>query len=168
MKKVGRKMLLTPALQTRICKLLSQGSAIKSACIICGVGERTFYDWRAKGKAGEEPFGRFFSAVTRARETHKAKLIQIVMDAAHQDARHAEWLLERQFPSEFARTEPREKIVIERPPPVPPPEPQTTPRKTEKWFTPKGTGVPLDKKALDYLDRLRRAESRPRGENGAA
>ena len=32
MKKVGGKMLLTPALQTRICNLLSQGSAIKSAC----------------------------------------------------------------------------------------------------------------------------------------
>jgi len=40
--------------------------------------------------------------VTRAREGHKAKLIQVVMEAAHQDARHAEWLLERQFPAEFA------------------------------------------------------------------
>jgi hypothetical protein len=50
--------------------------------------------------------------VTRAREGHKAKLIQVVMEAAHQDARHAERLLERQFPAEFGRTEPR-TIVIE-------------------------------------------------------
>jgi hypothetical protein len=89
------------------------------------------------------------------------------MEAAHQDARHAEWLLERQFPGEFARTEPREKIVIERPPAVPPPEPQTTPRKTEEWFTPKSTGIPFDKKALDYLATLRCAESQP-PENGAS
>jgi hypothetical protein len=163
----GRDTLLSPALQKRICELLAQGTAIKSACIICGIGERTFYDWRDKGRTGKEPFARFFAAVTRAREAHKAKLIRIVMEAAHQDARHAEWLLERQFPNEFARTEPREKIVIERPSPPPSPQTATTARETVKWFTPKSTGIPLDKEALDYLDRLRRAESQPPVQNGA-
>ena len=38
---------------------------------------------------------------SRAREQHKANLIAVVREAAHKDARHAEWLLERQFPHEF-------------------------------------------------------------------
>jgi hypothetical protein len=40
--------------------------------------------------------------VTRTRAQYQQKLIEIVMRAAHEDARHAEWLLERQFPHEFA------------------------------------------------------------------
>jgi hypothetical protein len=116
MSKTGRPSILDHKLQTKICRLLAQGSAIRSACIVCGVSERVFYDWQARGKAGEEPFADFFCAVTRARETHKAKLIQIVLEAAHKDARHAEWLLERQFAAEFARSEPR-TMLVERPVP---------------------------------------------------
>ena len=39
----------------------------------------------------------------RVRESStRQNLIAAVRKAAHQDARHAEWLLERQFPHEFA------------------------------------------------------------------
>src|SRR5439155_22647273 len=97
----GRKSLLNAALSKRLCRLLAQGSAIKSACVMCGIGERTYHDWNDRGQKGEQPFARFFSAATRARETHKANLIKVVLAAADKDARHAEWLLERQFPDEF-------------------------------------------------------------------
>jgi hypothetical protein len=166
MKRCGRRSILNQKLQRRICGLLSEGSAIKSACIICGIGERTYYDWRGKGSAGEEPFATFFSAVTRAREAHKANLIERIVAAAKADWKAASWLLERQFPNEFARSEPR-TILIERLPPVPSPEPETRPGKPERWFTPKSTGIPLDKKALDYLATLRRTESQPLPQNGA-
>jgi hypothetical protein len=98
----GRKTRLNRALTTRICALLAKGSSIKSACILCNVGERTYFDWQERGKTGEQPYETFFFAATRAREQHKARLIAVVMEAAHKDARHAEWLLERQFPREFA------------------------------------------------------------------
>jgi hypothetical protein len=62
----------------------------------------TYFDWQKRGKAGEQPYETFFFAVTRAREQHRATLIAIVLEAAHKDARHAEWLPERQFPHEFA------------------------------------------------------------------
>jgi hypothetical protein len=88
MKTRGRKTLLNPALTKRICKLLAEGSAIKSACILCDVGERTYYDWQDRGQNGEEPYATWFVAVTRAREQHKARLIAVVMEAAHKDARH--------------------------------------------------------------------------------
>jgi hypothetical protein len=117
--KRGRPTLLNAKLRKQICGLLAKGSSIKSATIVCGVGERTFHDWMERGENGEEPFASFFSAATRARERHKANLIAVVMEAAHKDARHAEWLLERQFPGEFAPLDRR---------PVPPPiEPQPVP-----------------------------------------
>jgi hypothetical protein len=151
MKKLGRKILLTPALQTRICKLLSHGSAIKSACIVCGVSERVFYNWRDRGKAGEEPFACFFSAVTRARERHKANLIERVVAAAKADWKAASWLLERQFASEFARSEPR-TIVVERQ--TPPPLPLQTPEvRTETRWTKEE--IPFSKAQLKYLSDLR-------------
>jgi transposase len=162
----GRPTLLTAALKNRICGLLRDGCNIKTACNICGVGERTYYDWRGKGNAGEEPFAKFFSAVTRAREAHKANLVRRIVAAAKADWKAASWLLERQFPNEFARSEPR-TILIERLPPVPSPEPETRPGKLERWFTPKSIGIPLDKKALDYLDTLRCVESQPLPRNGA-
>jgi hypothetical protein len=152
----GRATLLTPPLQKKICALLAQGSAIKSACIVAaGLGERTYHDWNQRGKNGEEPFATFFSAATRAREQHKARLIQVVMQAAHKDARHAEWLLERQFPAEFARNEAR-AIIVERPPvPVSPPKPPL-PQTTTYWTT-TGHEIPFTKDQLKYISQLRAA-----------
>jgi hypothetical protein len=114
MSKPGRRSILNQKLQKRVCSLLADGSAIRSACLICGIGERTFFDWQTRGKADEEPYARFFSAVTRARERHKANLIQRIVAAAKADWKAASWLLERQFAGEFGRSEPR-TVVIERP-----------------------------------------------------
>jgi len=105
--KRGRKTILNAALTKRICALLAKGSSIKSGCILCGIGERTYFDWQERGKAGEEPYATFFAAATRAREQHKQRLIEVVMKAVDRDAKHAEWLLERQFPREFAPFERR-------------------------------------------------------------
>src|SRR5215831_3882167 len=100
--KRGRPIVLNAALTKRICALLQKGSTIKSAAILCGIGERTHHEWMERGQKGEQPFVSFFSAVTRAREKHRQNLIDVVREAAHKDAKHAEWLLERQFPHEFA------------------------------------------------------------------
>jgi hypothetical protein len=48
-------------------------------------------------------------------------LIAVVIEAAHKDARHAEWLLERQFPAEFAPYD-RRPVPVELRPPEPPPD----------------------------------------------
>jgi hypothetical protein len=148
----GRKSLLNAALTKRICALLAKGSSIKSACIQCSLGERTYFDWQERGKAGEEPFANFFSAATRAREQHKQRLIETVMEAAHKDARHAEWLLERQFADEFARPEPRTIIIQQSPiPQMPPPVVETT----HEWH--KDADVPPE--LVRYLDLLQRTDS---------
>ncbi|HEU5247176.1 MAG TPA: hypothetical protein VFU09_08820 [Candidatus Udaeobacter sp.] len=131
----GRKTILNPRLTRDICVRLSRGASIQSACVLCNVGERTFFDWQERGKAGEEPYATFFSAATRAREQHKARLIAVVMEAAHKDARHAEWLLERQFPREFAPIDRR---------PIPREEPPATIPVTFVATLPSGAKVDLD------------------------
>jgi hypothetical protein len=117
----GRPIRLNAALQRRVCALLRKGSTIKSAMILCGVAERSFHSWMKRGKRNEQPYKSFFDAASHAREQHKANLIAVVREAAHKDARHAEWLLERQFPHEFApydrrpipvEPEPEKKITV--------------------------------------------------------
>lgn len=114
----GRPIVLNAALQRRICRLLATGSTFKSAAILCGVAERSLHSWNKRGKRNEQPYKNFFDAATRAREQHKANLIAVVREAAHKDAKHAEWLLERQFSHEFAPYD-RRPIPVE-----PEPEPE--------------------------------------------
>ena len=92
------------------CRLppLRDGCNIKMACDICGVGETTFHEWRNRGRC-EEPYASFFSETSRARDAFKADLLSIVVKAADKEA---EWLLERYWPNEFGRSEPREAPVI--------------------------------------------------------
>jgi hypothetical protein len=56
----GRKTRLGRAVTKRICALLAKGSSIKSACILCNIGERTYFDWQERGKAGEQHMKPFF------------------------------------------------------------------------------------------------------------
>jgi hypothetical protein len=107
MKKRGRPTRLDARLAQRISALLAKGATIKSAAIQCGVSEKSYHNWIERGKASEVPFEEFFLTATRARERWKQRLIETVMEAADRDAKHAEWLLEQQFPHEFAPFERR-------------------------------------------------------------
>ncbi len=105
----GRKSLLTPKLEEKICALLEQGNTIKTVAGATGISERVFYEWC-------ERHPHFLQATTRARAKAKIKLVKIITDAAAVDARHAEWLLERSHPQEYGRATK----------PQPPPEPETS------------------------------------------
>ena len=53
---MARPTLLTPELQEALCGHLAQGAHVKTACEAVGISERTYYDWRARGKkARDEP-----------------------------------------------------------------------------------------------------------------
>jgi hypothetical protein len=105
--KRGRPTKITGELVRRICGLLAKGSSISSACVQVGLSPASYFNWQQRAKQNEEPFARFFFRVTRTREAYKQKLIEIVMRAVHEDARHAQWLLERCFANEFSPCERR-------------------------------------------------------------
>jgi hypothetical protein len=148
----GRATLLNKALQARVCKRLRDGCNIKTACSISGVGETTYHEWKNRGRSGEEPYASFFSETSRARDTFKAGLLKIIMKAADKDARHAEWLLERGWPNEFGRSEPREIIYVHEPAPLPVQAQSLEVRMETRWTKQE---IPFSKAQLKYLSDLR-------------
>jgi hypothetical protein len=96
-KKRGRKSLLSPQLQQKICALLAAGNTIKTVVDAVGISERVYFDWCERNP-------HFLQATTRARAKAKIKLVAIITDAAEKDPKHAEWLLERSWPDEYGRS----------------------------------------------------------------
>jgi hypothetical protein len=140
--KQGRKTLLTPTLKQRICSLLARGHTVKTTCGACGISERSYHEWRGKDAA-------FFARTLRARFAGRMRLVNSIM--ADKDWRARAWYLERCWPEDFARSEPR-TIVIERPPPSASPE--QAPRTTRYWTT-TGNEIPFTGEQLAYIARLR-------------
>jgi len=147
----GRGTLLNAALQERICGLLRGGCNIKTACNICGIGETTYHEWKNRGRSGEEPYASFFSETSRARDTFKASLLKIIVKAADKDARHAEWLLERGWPNEFGRSEPREILLVREPIPLPVQSQSPEVRTETRWTKEE---IPFSTAQLKYLSDL--------------
>lgn len=82
--KIGRPTKLTPELQEQIVNAIKAGNSIVEAAQLCGVGERTIHEWRARGEADDAPelFAQFAQALTQARATSRDLLI----NAAFKDA----------------------------------------------------------------------------------
>jgi hypothetical protein len=97
-KKRGRATLLNVQLQRKICALLSQGHTVSAVCGAVGIGERTFYDWLEKHP-------HFSQAATRAIGQSKIALLDKLR--LSDDWRAQAFLLERRWPSEFGKVEPR-------------------------------------------------------------
>jgi hypothetical protein len=97
-KKRGRATLLNAQLQRKICGLLAQGHTVSAVCGAVGIGERTFYEWR-------ESHPHFSQAVTRAIGKSKIALLDKLRQS--NDWRAQAFLLERRWPTEFGKTEPR-------------------------------------------------------------
>jgi hypothetical protein len=104
----GRKTILNAELTQRIIDLIAQGCDQKTACSICGIGERTFHEWKEKGLEGKAPYADFFDAVSKARNEFKRALIACVVLGARgglpkpADWKAAAWLLSKGWPREFS------------------------------------------------------------------
>jgi hypothetical protein len=111
--KLGRRSLLTPKLQKRICDLLRKGHTIASTCGATGISERSYHDWCEKNPA-------FSAATQRARSEGKIRIVDSILDS--NDWRAKAWYLERCYPTEFARISERQLLYPE---PQPVLEPMT-------------------------------------------
>jgi hypothetical protein len=96
----GRETLCTKARIKRLSALLRDGNTIVTVCHAEGIGERTYFDWC-------ERYPAFAAAMRKARAAARIRLVRIVRKAAISNAFHAQWLLERVYAKEFARTETR-------------------------------------------------------------
>ena len=101
---IGRPSKLTPETKEQLFAALQRGLSYKDSCIHAGIDFSTFCIWRNKGKIRKSgPFSDFLKELKRVQVDGKLALINKVRaDKTWQS--HA-WLLERQYPDEFARRE---------------------------------------------------------------
>lgn len=102
--KAGRPTVMQPEAVDRLLKALAAGNWRGVACEWAGIGERTFREWMSKGEG--QKVGRFRDfrrRVLEAEQSAEIRAVGLVMKAAEEDARHAEWFLERKFPERWGR-----------------------------------------------------------------
>lgn len=87
-----------------LCKLLSSGHTVNSACIKVGISVRTFNRWRLLGQDPEEEevFQEFYFQTESARMKSVNHLLDELYNQAQYDPRVAMWLIERLYPEQFS------------------------------------------------------------------
>ena len=102
----GRKTKLTPEVEEKILQSIKSGNFRKTAALWAGVGYTTLRTWMREGRLRPKSAqGNFRRRVLEAEKAAEMRAVALVMKAAAEDARHAEWWLERKFPQRWGRKE---------------------------------------------------------------
>lgn len=105
-KKPGRQSLLTPETQLKFITSLKASNYRDASCAYAGVSRPTFYEWMAKGEdAPKSVYGEFRQQVLDAEGQAEDSLVKGVRIHVPTDWRAALALLERRYPSRWARRE---------------------------------------------------------------
>lgn len=77
-----------------------------------GVSKATLMDWKARGRAGEQPFADFLDRLQRSEAEGAVAVLGIIQDAAKGGTwQAAAWILERRYPKQFALRKPEPQGV---------------------------------------------------------
>jgi hypothetical protein len=96
----GRPSKFTPEVRATILQAIREGNYRHVAASSAGIGVRTFCTWMAD--EGED-FQQFQQEVMEAENAAHLEMVKRVVKAATEDARHAQWWLERKFHTEWGR-----------------------------------------------------------------
>jgi hypothetical protein len=100
----GRPCQLTPEITAKVVQAISGGNYRQVAAQWAGVSARTFHEWVAKGKRQSSGiYVDFLQAILEAERAAEIRMVALVMKAAAEDPRHAEWWLERKRPARWGR-----------------------------------------------------------------
>lgn len=104
-RKTGRPTKLTPAITKKIVKALKAGATHDLAALYAGISRTTFYDWKARGEAGEEDFSDFSDAIALAEGKGAVELLEKIKLATKdpKEWRAGAWLLERRYPEQYGK-----------------------------------------------------------------
>lgn len=103
-KGAGRPTALTELVEAKVLEALRGGNFRQTAALYAGISPSTLRVWMKRGK--DEPkseFGNFRRRVREAEQAAQIRAVALVLKAAAEDARHAEWWLERKFPELWGR-----------------------------------------------------------------
>lgn len=80
---MGRKTLLTPALQTNFVKAINRGATFKIACGAVGISYACLFKWMKEGTEGKDPAKvEFVEVIEKAKSARAIKLLGMIEDAA--------------------------------------------------------------------------------------
>lgn len=95
MAKVGRRSLLTPELQEKICKAIAVGALYKSAAQANGISYDTFMEWMQRGRGeGTRRKSNVFAQFARAVEQAQGQA-RVLTEGALRKERPLEYLARR-------------------------------------------------------------------------
>jgi hypothetical protein len=97
----------------RFYEAIRYGAKIKHACQFAGIQLSTYYTWRRRAHAGEEPYATFVRGVSQAQGEFVARNLEAIHAHTAIDWKAAAWLLERSYPEEYAM-----RTFIEEEPPL--------------------------------------------------
>lgn len=98
----------------RIVAAVETGAPWYMAAAAGGVSRSTLKAWKAKARAGEEPYAAFLARLEKAQAAGAVAVLDIIQKAAQSGTwQAAAWILERRYPKLFAlrKPDPREVAV---------------------------------------------------------
>lgn len=111
MSKPGPKTKLTSEVRERLLMALRGGNFRATACQWAGVSYRSFAEWMQRGK--EQPtsdLGEFRRAVIEAEKLAEIRAVGLVMKAAENDPKHAQWWLTHRYPQRWSEKRVTQKV----------------------------------------------------------
>lgn len=84
---------LNAELQQKVCDALRFGVPLEVACGHAGIGRRTFFEWRARGEKGEEPYAAFLAATEMAQDSVEAYVTANILAKAKTNWQAGAWWL---------------------------------------------------------------------------
>jgi hypothetical protein len=107
-----RAQELTDELVADLCRHVAEGNYNIIACHLCGINERTFYDWLKRGAADDDadletPYSRLAQSLKAAKAVAQSRMVKVIQTKAvvSGDAIAATIFLERTDPEHWGRRE---------------------------------------------------------------
>jgi hypothetical protein len=109
----GRPSKLTPAVQKRIAKLVSEGNYPETAARLAGISPSTFYAWILRGRKDKRgPYSEFLESIKKASAVAEAKAVAEIRRAGRKNWTASATFLERRFPTRWGRRERLELVAM--------------------------------------------------------
>jgi transposase len=104
-KPVGRPSKFTDDVKQKLIKALKLGATHDIAASYAGVSRSLFYEWKAKGEAGDPEFTEILDAIRLAEAIGAIGWLEKIEAAANDgNWQAAAWKLERRYPRDYGKT----------------------------------------------------------------
>jgi hypothetical protein len=103
-KRTGRPAVLTPEVTESIVNALKAGAYIETAVVFAGISKSTFYRWMQRGEREKSGLhASFRDAIKKGLAFAEMRLLLFIGEAGLSQWQAAAWVLERRWPTKFAR-----------------------------------------------------------------